>query len=155
MSTTPPVSAALTELGVPHGIFIHPGPLKSLEQAAEERGQRPGQVIRSILFRVSQDEYAMVLMAGPGQINWKKLRQHFGTNRLTMATPEEVLEITGYPLGAVAPFGVQRPLKILADRSVLGEEIVSIGSGIRGTAIILTSKNLLRALGTHELGDFG
>ena len=155
MSTTPPVSAALTELGVPHEIFIHPGPLKSLEQAAEERGQRPGQVIRSILFRVSQDEYAMVLMAGPGQINWKKLRQHFGTNRLTMATPEEVLEITGYPLGAVAPFGVQRPLKILADRSVLGEEIVSIGSGIRGTAIILTSKNLLRALETHELGDFG
>jgi Cys-tRNA(Pro)/Cys-tRNA(Cys) deacylase len=150
-----PVGAALAELGIPHEVFIHPGPLKSLEQAAEERGQRPGQVVRSILFRVLQGEYVMVLMAGPGQIDWKKLRQTLGVNRLTMASNEEVLQVTGYPTGAVAPFGIPYPLKTLVDRSVLGEEIVSLGSGIRGTAVILKSKDLLQALRNYELGDFG
>ena len=150
----PPVSMALNELGISHEVFVHPGPLRSLEQAAEERGQRPSQIIRSILFRVSQGEYLMVLMAGPGQIDWKTLRQQVGTNRLTMASEEEVLSITGYPLGAVAPFGLPYPLKILVDRSVLAEETVSMGSGIRGTAVILKSKDLLQALGKFEFGSF-
>ena len=155
MTAHPPVSAALTQSGIPHEVFEHPGPLRSLEQAAEERDQRPQQIVRSILFRISQGEYAMVLMAGPKQIDWKKLRQALGVNRVTMASNAEVLEVTGYPTGAVAPFGIPNALKILVDRSVLDEEIISLGSGIRGTAIILKSNHLLQALGDYELGDFG
>jgi Cys-tRNA(Pro) deacylase len=146
---------ALEAMGIPHEVFVHPGPLHSLEQAAQERGQRPEQIIRSILFRVSKGDYLMVLMAGPSQIDWKTLRQHVKANRLTMASKEEVLSITGYPLGAVAPFGLPRPIKILVDRSVLREEIISLGSGIRGVAIIMKSISLIKALGEHELGDFG
>ena len=97
----------------------------------------------------------MVLMAGPQQIDWKRLRKHAGTNRLTMASKDEVLSVTGYQLGAVAPFGLPRPLQILVDRSVLREEIISMGSGIRGTGIILKSADLLQALGECEIGDFG
>ena len=149
-----PVSLALTEKGIPHEVFVHPGPLRSLEQAAEERGQRPEQIVRSILFRVAKGEYVMVLMAGPGQIAWKALRHHLGANRVTMAAKDEVLSVTGYQLGAVAPFGLPRPLKILVDDSVLEEEIVSMGSGIRGVAIILKSQDLLRALENYEIGDF-
>ena len=155
MAEISPVSFALTELGIPHDVFVHPGPLRSLEQAAEERAQHPEQIVRSILFRVSQGEYVMVLIAGPQQINWKTLRKHIGQNRLTMATKEEVLRVTGYQLGAVAPIGLPSPLKILVDRSVLGTETISMGSGIRGTAIILKAKDLLRGLADFEIGDFG
>lgn len=155
MNQPPPVSIALDELDVPHEVFAHPGELRSLEQAAEERNQRPEQVVRSILFRLSKGEYLMVLMGGPQQIDWKILRQHLGTNRLTMASKEEVLSVTGYQLGAVAPFGLPQPLKILVDLSILDEEIISMGSGIRGTAIILKSTDLIQALGDCEIGVFG
>ncbi len=155
MTSPPPVSLALNDLGIPHQVFVHDGPIRSVEQAAAERGQRPEQVVRSILFRLPGDEYLMVLMAGPGQIDWKKLRRHLGINRLTMAKPDEVLRVTGYPRGAVAPVGLATPLKILVDRSVLGEETISMGSGVRGTAIILQSADLLRAIGAYEVGDFG
>ena len=154
MKTSPPVSLALTEKGIPHTIFVHPGPLRSLEQAAEERQQRPEQIVRSILFRVSKGEYLMVLMAGPQQIDWKKLRQFVGTNRITMASKEEVLWVTGYPLGAVAPFGLPEPIPTLVDSSVLEENIISMGSGVRGTAIILESQDLLQGLGEYQIGDF-
>ena len=152
--TNSPVSTILTNKSIPHQVFVHQGPIRSLEQAAEERGQNPDQIVRSILFRVSKGEYVMVLMAGPGQINWKTLRKHIDANRLTMASKEEVLSITGYHLGAVAPFGMEMPVKILVDRSVLMQQIISMGSGIRGTAIILKTKDLIRALGDHEIGDF-
>ena len=150
-----PVSSILIEKGIPHNVFVHPGPLHSLEQAAEERRQLPEQIVRSILFRVTEGQYIMVLMAGPEQINWKTLRNHVGANRLTMASETEVLSVTGYQLGAVAPFGLAKPVKILVDRSVLDQQIVSIGSGVRGTAIILQSADLIRALGECEIGEFG
>jgi len=154
MNNEPPVSIALTKLGVPHRVFRHEGPVRSLEQAAAERGQQPEQVVRSILFRLGEGEYAMVLVAGPQQIAWKALRQHFGRSRLTMASRDEVLAITGYPIGAVAPFGMPTALPILVDESVLAQEEVSMGSGVRGVGVILQRVDLMRGLGDVESGDF-
>ena len=151
MNNQPPVSIALEKLAVPHRVFRHANPVTSLEQAASERGQRPGQVIRSILFRVGEGEFIMALVAGPARISWKVLRKHLGQSRLTMATEEEVLAATGYRVGTVGPFGLRRPLKVLIDAGVLKEEEVSIGSGMRGTAVILKSADLHRALGNSEV----
>ena len=151
MTDSPPVSLELEKLGIPHRIFRHVGNVTSLEQAARERGQRPEQVVRSILFRTGEDEYLMALVAGPAQISWKALRAYLGQSRLTMANEAEVLEITGYPIGAVSPFVILRRPRILVDPSVFVEEEVSIGSGIRGTTVILKSEDLKRALGEMKI----
>ena len=150
----PPVSIILQQKNIPHQVFIHPGPLHSLEHAAKERSQSPEQIVRSILFRVSKGNYVMVLIAGPEQINWKILRNKLGENRLTMASEDQVLSVTGYPLGAVAPFGLLQPIKIFVDQSILQQQIISMGSGVRGIAIILKSADLLKALGDYQIGDF-
>jgi Cys-tRNA(Pro) deacylase len=150
MDEAPPVSHALDELGVPHRIFRHSGSVRSLEQAARERDQRPEQVVRSILFRLEENEFLMVLVAGPAQISWKALRQYLNRSRISMASPEEVLDVTGYPIGAVSPFGLPGPLRILVDTSLFAEDALSIGSGVRGVAVILQKDDLLRALGEVE-----
>ncbi len=93
----------------------------------------------------------MVLVAGPKQISWKALRKHVGQSRLTMATEEEVLSVTGYRIGTVSPFGLPHPLKILIDESVLKEDEISIGSGMRGVAVIMKSADLRRALSDAEI----
>ncbi|MCC9079027.1 YbaK/EbsC family protein [Litorilinea aerophila] len=150
----PPVAAVLAARGIPHRVFRHAGPVRSLEQAAAERGQRPEQVVRSILFRLEAGKYAMVLVAGPGRIDWRALRRHFGQSRLTTASGEEVLAVTGYPIGAVAPFGLRQPVTVLVDERVLAQEEVSMGSGVRGTAVILRTADLMKALGAVEVGRF-
>ena len=146
-----PVSEELSALGVPHRLFRHPGPVQSLEQAAAEREQRPEQVVRSLLFRLAEDKFVMVLIAGPAQVDWRALRHTLSESRLTTASREEVLAQTGYEPGAVSPFGLPRPMRILVDESVLAEEELSIGSGVRGTAVILDSRALLAALGDVEV----
>jgi Cys-tRNA(Pro)/Cys-tRNA(Cys) deacylase len=151
MTESPPVSIELEKRNIPHRVFTHPGKVTSLEQAARERGQRPEQVVRSILFRLSEDEYLMALVAGPEQISWKALRGYLGQSRLTMADKDEVLAVTGYPIGAVSPFGTTRQLRVLVDPSVFVEDEISLGSGIRGTTIILKSEDLKRALGDVEV----
>ncbi len=93
----------------------------------------------------------MALMAGPAQIDWKKLRAFVKRARIRMATEVEVLEVTGYPVGTVSPFGVRHQTKVVIDASVLKEEEVSIGSGVRDTAIIMKSADLHRALGEVDV----
>lgn len=149
-----PVAQALGQLGIPHRVFTHAGVVLSLEQAASERNQKPSQVVRSILFRLGADRFAMVLVAGPDQVAWKALRKAVGQSRLTMATEEEVLHVTGYVIGAVSPFGLPQPVPVFVDEGVLAEEDISIGSGVRGTTIILRSADLMHALPNATVGHF-
>jgi Cys-tRNA(Pro)/Cys-tRNA(Cys) deacylase len=156
-----PVSRTLDLKGISYRLFTHPGPVHSLEQAARERGQRPEQVVRSLLFRLGEGEFVMVLAAGPQQVSWPALRSHLGVSRMTTATTQEVLERTGFEPGAVSPFGLPEPvdasqpgIRILADAGVFNEQEVSIGSGVRYTTVILDSADLRRALGEVEIGEF-
>jgi Cys-tRNA(Pro)/Cys-tRNA(Cys) deacylase len=151
INETPPASLALEKLGIPHKVFRHTGQVSSLEQAAQERGQRPGQVVRSILFRLGEGEFIMALVAGPAQISWKRLRKHLGQSRLTMATEDEVLAVTGYRVGTVSPFGLPEPVKVLIDQGILKEEEVSIGSGIRNVGIVIGTADLRRAIKDTEI----
>ena len=155
MSESTPVTHALDALGTPYRFFRHAGQVHSLEQAAQERGQQPQQVVRSIVFRLAQDVFVMVLIAGPVQISWPALRSYLGQSRLTLASEAEVLATTGFPLGAVSPFGLPSPMRILVDESVLAQEEVSLGSGVRNTTVILLTADLLKALEPVETGAFG
>lgn len=125
-----------------------------MEQAARERQQSPDQVVRSIVFRIGQGEYVMVLIAGPSQVSWPALRSYLGLSRLTMASREEVLDVTGYEAGAVSPFGLPSPLRIMVDDSVTANPYISIGSGVRGSTVIMKSADLLQALDGAEIGNF-
>jgi Cys-tRNA(Pro)/Cys-tRNA(Cys) deacylase len=153
MTELPPVAHALAELRIPYRLLVHIGPVHSLEQAARERHQLPDQVIRSIVFRVGKEEFLMALMAGDRQISWPALRRYLGQSRLTMATEDEVRSVTGYERGAVAPFGLPNPMRILVDESVFVHDEISLGSGVRGTAVIMASIDLRRALGDVETAD--
>ena len=58
--------------------------------------------------------------------------------------------VTGYERGAVAPFGLPQPLRILADETVFAHDEISLGSGVRGTAVIMTAIDPRQALGNVE-----
>jgi Cys-tRNA(Pro)/Cys-tRNA(Cys) deacylase len=146
---------------IPYRLFRHAGKVNSLEQAAAERGQQPGQVVRTIVFRLAEGEFVLALMAGPRQVSWPALRHTLGQNRLTMASAEEVRAATGYVPGTVSPFGLPAPLPVLVDRSALQYPEISLGSGERGLAVVMSSADLLPALHAEvdpqrvEVGEWG
>jgi Cys-tRNA(Pro) deacylase len=154
MPNSNPAARALDQLGIPYRLFEHPSPPESLEEAARQRGQSPAQIVRSILFRLAEGQFIMLLVAGPGQISWKYLRTFLDTSRLSLASEAEVLAATGFVRGAVTPLGLRQPIRILADESVFVPEEISIGSGVRGIAIILKPTDLQSALSQLEIGKF-
>jgi Cys-tRNA(Pro) deacylase len=147
------VTHALDAAGVAYKLHLHDHPIRSLEQAAAERGLRPGQIIRSLVFRLEGDEFILLLAPGPEKVSWSKLRRHLGVSRITTATTEEVEQVTGYVPGAVSPLGMKTALRLLADRRLAEEVQVSIGAGIRNAGVVLATQDLLRLV-QPEMGDF-
>ena len=146
MTIETPAILSLEDRGVPFRIFEHSGEVHSLEQAAAERGQTPDQVVRSLLFRNETGEFVLVLAAGLRQVNWKTLRKYLGVRRVTMASADEVFNVTGSPIGAVSPFGHPVSLRVIIDARIFQLDEISTGSGTRGVGLILQSADLLTAL---------
>ncbi len=136
---------AVEDLGIDYRL-VTIGRVRSAAEAAEARGIHLSQLVKTLVVRISESDYLLVLVPGDREIDWTKLRAHVGVRRLSMPPAEEAFTATGYRRGTITPFGVSHPWPVIIDeRLVLAAEL-SIGSGSPGTAIHLSAADLVGAL---------
>jgi len=136
--------AAAESLGLDHQVTRH-GRVRSLEEAARARGVEPRAVVKTIVVRLSDDDYRFVLVPGDREIAWPKLRSVLGVNRVSMPSAEVALEVTGYVRGTITPLGSTGAWPVVADERVTGR--VSLGGGAHGVALTVDADELVAALG--------
>lgn len=105
-------------------------PTPTVETAALAVGAQPEQIVKSILFLVD-GRPVLVITCGLAYIDRRAISARFnvGRKKVKLATPETVVEETGFLVGAMPPFGHRQPLQTLIDRRVLGKPIVYAGGG--------------------------
>lgn len=135
--------AALAGSGVAHRVVAY-GDVHSLEEAARQRSISIARLIKTMVVRL-EDGYVLVLVPGDRQIDWAKLRAHLGVRRLTLADEADATAATGYPRGAITPFGAGS-WPVLIDAAVPCDGEVSLGGGVRGKAIHLDGADLAVAV---------
>lgn len=59
-----------------------------------------------------------------------------------MASPEEVLEVTGHPVGGVCPYGLKNPVEVYYDVSLKNYEVVYPAAGDVNAAAIIKVEDL-------------
>ena len=136
--------AAAQALGLEAEVTRH-GPVRSLAEAAAARGVEPSAVVKTLVVRVSDDDYRFVLVPGDREIAWPKLRALVGVNRLSMPSADVALAVTGYVRGTITPLGSTHAWPVVADVSLSGR--VSIGGGAPGVALAVDAAALVEALG--------
>lgn len=136
--------AAAEALGLSHVVTRH-GPVRSLEEAAAARGVDPSAVVKTIVVRLTDDDYRFVLVPGDREIAWPKLRALLALNRLSMPSAETAFAVTGYVRGTITPLGSTTAWPVVADASLSGP--VSLGGGAHGVALTVDAAELVRALG--------
>ena len=146
--SSPAIDAA-TAAGVQFRL-VHHGEVTSAEEAAEKRGIAISQLAKTLVVRVEEDRYVLVLVPGDSGMDYKKLRDHLGVRRLTMPDPDEALVATGYRRGTITPLGSGLPA--ILDRSLVGHSEISLGSGVEGWAIHLDPADLVEAFDV-TIGD--
>ncbi len=124
----------------------------SLEEAAERYGVAPRQLLKTLVVRRAADDHILVLLPGPAQLAWPKLRAHLGVSRLSLPDAAEAQAVTGYERGTITPFGARGGLPVLAEASIAGAGPVTVGAGAHGVSLRLDADALLAAVGA-ELVD--
>ena len=136
--------AAAHDLGLTHRVTRH-GPVRSLEEAAAARGVAPSAVVKTLVVRVSDDDYRFVLVPGDREIAWPKLRALLDVNRLSMPSADTAYDVTGYVRGTITPLGSSTAWPVVADASLDGP--VSLGGGAHGVALTVDAAELVERLG--------
>ncbi|MFN3919520.1 MAG: aminoacyl-tRNA deacylase [Methylohalobius sp.] len=153
-----PVTRRLDELGIGYTPIAIPldserKPIRSLEESIAAHGGDPTCIVRSLVFRTGSGGFVLLAIAG-GRADWVALRKHLGERRLALAEPHEVLDATGFPIGAVPPLALPESIRVLVDEGVFAHKRAVIGSGVLGYALELTGADLRLALKEAEVGKF-
>jgi len=113
----------------------------TVELAAEAAGVIPARICKTLSFRAPTG-CILIETAGDAKIDNSKFKSVFGF-KASMLTPEEVLDYTGYEVGGVCAFGVERSdVKIYADISMKRFDTVFPACGSANSAIELTCNEL-------------
>jgi Cys-tRNA(Pro) deacylase len=117
---------------------------RSLEEAASLMGISPGDIVKSLVVKRSDDTYVFALVPGGRKISWPKLRAVLGVNKLQLPDPSLALAATGYERGTITPLGSTTAWPVVADETIAGRR-VSMGAGEHGRSLFIDADALIAA----------
>lgn len=116
------------------------GSTATVEMAAKGHGVMPGQIAKTLSLRI-RDRSLLVVTCGDARLNNRKVKDVLG-GKASMLAADEVLALTGHPVGGVCPFGLASPLPVYCDLSLQGFEEVLPAAGSTNSALRIEPKRL-------------
>ena len=86
-------------------------------EAASSLGCEVGAIIKSLLFKTGSN-FTLCLVAGDKRASLNKIKKTLKIKDVSMASAEDVKNITGYTIGGVSPIGHLKKINILIDKSL-------------------------------------
>ena len=117
----------LEKMGVNFELILLTQSVHSVKDVQDVCNCEAAEVIKTLVFIGNTPVIAM--LPGDRRANLEKIKELTGEQNLRMAKPEEVINLTGYSVGAVSPFGINSNIKKIADNSILSLPFLFLGSG--------------------------
>ena len=103
------------------------------------------QVFKTLLTTDGSHNHVFAVVPGDSALDFKKLSRLAGWRKAEMAPLKEVQPLTGYIRGGVTIFGAKKPYPVFVDETAILFDRISVSAGTRGTQLILTPDDYLRA----------
>jgi Cys-tRNA(Pro)/Cys-tRNA(Cys) deacylase len=95
--------------------------------------------------------YRFAVIPGDAELDFKKLARAAGLRKAEMAPLKDVQPLTGYIRGGVTLFGARKPYPVYIDEIAILFDRISVSAGARGTQLILSPADYLRAAQAMEV----
>lgn len=130
--------------GIEATILVMAQHTPTVADAAKALNVKTNQIIKSLVFLV-KGEPLLVINNGVQRIDRRKLATHLqvGRGQVKFASADQALEITGYVVGSMPPFGHKRNIKTVVDDAVRKIDVVYGGGGDINAMMRMTSSELL------------
>lgn len=118
----------------------------TVELAARALGVEPDLIAKTMSFKLKNEENILVVAAGEKRVDNRKFKDCF-QSKARMLDQDEVLEVTGHPVGGVCPFALKNKLKIYLDISLKKYQYVYPAAGSPSSAVKITPEQLQEVTG--------
>jgi prolyl-tRNA editing enzyme YbaK/EbsC (Cys-tRNA(Pro) deacylase) len=115
--------------------------------AAQAHNVEPGQIAKTLSLRVGE-RVVLVVARGDARLDNKKLKDALG-GRAKMLKADEVVQLTGHPVGGVCPFGLATPLPVYCDVSLNDFPVVMPAAGSINSAVCIEPQRLVQLVGAQ------
>lgn len=143
----------LTSADVWHRFVEFSEPVKTVEQAGR---QVPAEKIaKSIVMVDSDGSPLLAVVKAQSRVSHRKIKRLLAVRDVRLAAPDEVLRLSGYPVGGVPPFNQIK--RVLLDPEVLKSETCFVGGGDVNKLMEIKTDDLLHTLKPEvaEISDEG
>jgi prolyl-tRNA editing enzyme YbaK/EbsC (Cys-tRNA(Pro) deacylase) len=141
------VQSALDAHQIQHEAFACDPDLADTAVFCEHYGFKLDQSANTILVASRTDpvKYAACVVLADSRLDVnKKVKQLLDVKKLSFATPEQTIELTGMQIGGVVIFGLPEGIPIYIDSRVIEQEKIVMGGGNRSSKTILKPRELLK-----------
>lgn len=142
----------LESLGIPFELReyeVDPDDLAATT-VAKKIGMPAEQVFKTLLTTGGAGAYVFAVIPGNAELDFKKLARAAGLRKAEMVPLKEVQPLTGYIRGGVTVFGAKKTFPVFVDETAILFDRISVSAGTRGTQLILTPDDYLRAAAALE-----
>ena len=101
---------------------------KTAIEAASSLGCEVGAIVKSLLFKTGNN-FTLFLVSGDKKASLNKIKKTLNINDASMASPDDVKNITGYTIGGVSPVGHLNKIEIFIDHSLARFENLYAAAG--------------------------
>jgi Cys-tRNA(Pro) deacylase len=128
------------------------GHTPTVSDAARELKVSTEQIIKSLVF-MSDETPLLVINNGLARVDRRKLASYLavGRKKVKFASADQALDITGFVVGSMPPFGHRQALRTLVDSAVLTMDTIYGGGGAIDAMMRLTPQELLRVTGAESV----
>ena len=143
--TSTDLQAFMDSHQIPGQILVLDVPTLTVEAAAQALGVESRQIVKSVLFTVAA-EGVLTISCGDQLVERRVIAHLYGIGRkrIKLAPPDVVLNLTGYAVGTVPPFGHRTVLKTLLDPRVLMFDEIYAGGGTSTALVRLKPQEIAR-----------
>ena len=117
------------------------------ESVAAKIGMPPEQVFKTLIVRGDRQGPCFAVIPGNCELDLKAMAGASGNRKMEMIPLKDVQALTGYIRGGVTVLGAKKAFPVYADETVELWEKISISAGIRGTQILISPVDYLKATG--------
>tara|TARA_B100001121_G_scaffold72385_1_gene64151 strand:+ start:690 stop:1169 length:480 start_codon:yes stop_codon:yes gene_type:complete len=111
------VDRLLKEFDQNQKVIVLANSARTAEEAASSLGCEVGAIVKSLLFKTERT-FTLCLVSGDKKVSLNKIKKVLGIKDVSMASAEEVKNITGFTIGGVSPIGHKNKISILMDKSL-------------------------------------
>ncbi len=142
-----PSHAYLDKMHIPyHTASFPPGTPKGAANVAIALGLNEHKAIKTLIFESDKAEQVLVMVGGDQNVISGHLKKAVGSRNIQLASPEQVLQTTGYMIGSIPPFCWQPAgFRSFLDQDMMNEAMLAVGAGVWGNEILITPDNLVAA----------